>query len=1418
MAKSDSVYNEEYDRASRGEDQQTKKDIKSLQDKLDLVLSNQSKKEQVSFVGDPNQEVPPKVNEVDGLEGQEELCFINNNGTWYRKEPNFQYNNYQPRSYQNNQQGGYQPKQTTQQGNYQQRQNAPPGFGNTSQSTQAQGSSSQSKAPDSNMESMFKQIMEAQSRVAKDIGHEFKTVHSKIDSTYTELNNKIRALESQFASMNSQPSRQQGTLPGKPEQNPKETMKAITLRSGKELPPRVLTKDGEKQGGEVAINIDDEVVIVDEKVDEEIMEKIVEAKGKGKVGEEKRTVKQGEATSKDTSFVPPPYEPKLPFPGRFKKQLLEKYKALFEKQMSEVQITMPIIDAFMLVPQYSKFLKDAVAAKKKEMEGMVVLTHECSAIIKRLTIPKKLEDPGSFTLPCAIGPLMFERCLCDLGASVSLMPLSVAKKLGFSHYKKCKLSLVLADRSVKFPIGILEDLPVMVGNCEIPTDFVVLEMDEEARDPLILGRPFLATAGAIINVKEGKIDLHLGKEHILHFDINEIMKRPTIQGQIFYIEEMEALADELLEELALEDPLQHALTVDRGVQVVENKESDAYGRMLDSHRGFESEDQYEALQQVVHQETAPTQQKDSHQEDWDELKAPKVELKPLPHGVRYAFLGPNETYPVIVNSELTELELSQLLSALKKFRKAIGYSLDDIKGISPSLCMHRIHLEDESMTSIEHQRRLNPNLKEVVKKEILKLLDAGVIYPISDSKWVSPVHVVPKKGGITVVKNDKNELIPTRTVTGHRMCIDYRKLNSASRKDHFPLPFIDQMLERLANHPFYCFLDGYSGFFQIPIHPDDQEKTTFTCPYGTFAYRRMPFGLCNAPATFQRCMMSIFSDLIEDVVEVFMDDFSVYGSSFSACLSNLCRVLQRCEDTNLVLNWEKCHFMVKEGIVLGHKISERGIEVDKAKIEVMVSLPPPKTVKDIRSFLGHAGFYRRYVKDFSKVARPITKLLCKEAAFSFDSDCLEAFKELKNNLVNAPIVQPPDWSLPFEIMCDASDFAVGAVLGQKKDGKTHVIYYARKEPLRLEGYSKKKFYKELKRYYWDEPFLFILCKDHLYRRAVAEEEFISRCDSCQRRGNITKRNEMPQNPILEVEVFDVWGIDFMGPFPSSYGNKYILVAVDYVSKWVEAVASPTNDSRVVLKMFKSIIFPRFGVPRVVISDGGSHFINKLFENLLKKNGVKHKVATPYHPQTSGQVEISNREIKGILEKIVGAKRKDWSDKLDDALWAYRTAYKTPLGTTPFNLVYGKACHLPVELEYKALWAVKLLNFDIKNAKEKRLFQLHELDEIRMDAFENSRIYKERTKAFHDKNILKRELRADDQILLYNSRLKLFPGKLKSRWSGPFKIKEVKPYGAVVLWDKNGGEFTVNGQRVKLYLGTTPKEDGFSIPLSEPTST
>ncbi|GJS20025.1 reverse transcriptase domain-containing protein [Tanacetum coccineum] len=322
-------------------------------------------------------------------------------------------------------------------------------------------------------------------------------------------------------------------------------------------------------------------------------------------------------------------------------------------------------------------------------------------------------------------------------------------------------------------------------------------------------------------------------------------------------------------------------------------------------------------------------------------------------------------------------------------------------------------MEEDYTPAVQHQRRVNPKIHDVIKKEVEKLLEAGLIYPISDSPWVSPVHCVPKKGGMTVVTNDDNELIPTRLVTGWRVCIDYRKLNEATRKDHFPLPFMDQMLERLAGNQYYCFLDGFSGYFQIPIDPKDQEKTTFTCPYGTFAYRRMPFGLCNAPGTFQRCMMAIFHDMIEKTMEVFMDDFSVFGDSFSTCLSHLEKMLKRCEDTNLALNWEKSHFMVKEGIVLGHKISKSGIEVDRAKVEVIAKLPHPTTVK--------------------------------------------AFETLKKKLTEAPILIAPDWDLPFELMCDASDFSIGAVLGQRHEKHFRPIHYDSKTMNEAEShYTKTK--------------------------------------------------------------------------------------------------------------------------------------------------------------------------------------------------------------------------------------------------------------------------------------------------------------------------------------------------------------------------
>ncbi|GJQ89034.1 reverse transcriptase domain-containing protein [Tanacetum coccineum] len=407
-------------------------------------------------------------------------------------------------------------------------------------------------------------------------------------------------------------------------------------------------------------------------------------------------------------------------------------------------------------------------------------------------------------------------------------------------------------------------------------------------------------------------------------------------------------------------------------------------------------------------------------------------LSPLPNHANY--------FP----ENLSVWEKAALIKVLQSHKRAIAWKLSDIKGINPEFCTHKILMEEDYTPAVQHQRRVNPKIHDVIKKEVEKLLDAGLIYPISDSPWVSPVHCVPKKGGFTVVENEQNELIPTRLVTGWRVCIDYRKLNEATRKDHFPLPFMDQMLERLAGNEYYCFLDGFSGYFQIPIDPNDQEKTTFTCPYGTFAYRRMPFGLCNAPGTFQRCMMAIFHDMIEKTMEVFMDDFSVFGSSFSTCLTHLEKMLKRCEDTNLALNWEKSHFMVKEGIVLGHKISKSGIEVDRAKIDVIAKLPHPTTVKGVRSFLGHAGFYRRFIQNFSKIARPMTHLLEKETPFYFSKECIEAFNTLKKNLTEAPILIAPDWNEPFELMCDASDFALGAVLGQRHEKHFRPIHYASK--------------------------------------------------------------------------------------------------------------------------------------------------------------------------------------------------------------------------------------------------------------------------------------------------------------------------------------------------------------------------------------
>ncbi|GJV37052.1 reverse transcriptase domain-containing protein [Tanacetum coccineum] len=346
---------------------------------------------------------------------------------------------------------------------------------------------------------------------------------------------------------------------------------------------------------------------------------------------------------------------------------------------------------------------------------------------------------------------------------------------------------------------------------------------------------------------------------------------------------------------------------------------------------------------------------------------------------------------------------------------------------------------------------------------------------------------------------------------------------------------------------------------------------------------------------------------------------------------------------------------------------------------------------------------------------------------------------------------------------------------------------------------KKKFFKDVKHYFWDDPYLFRICADQIIRRCVHGQEAIDILKACHEgptgghhSANLTApkvfdADEMPQNAIQVCEIFDVWGIDFMGPFPSSHGNKYILVAVDYLSKWVEAKALPTNDARVVVKFLKSL-FARFGTPRAIISDRGTHFCNDQFAKVMSKYGVTHRLATAYHPQTSGQVEVSNRGLKRILERTVGENRASWSDKLDDALWAFRTAFKTPIGCTPYKLVYGKSCHLPIELEHKAYWALKHANFDLKTAGDHRKLQLNELNELRDQAYENSLIYKERTKKLHDSKI--RIFNVGDRVLLFNSCLKIFSRKLKTVVRD-FHITKVFPYGPLSYLN-DGPNFKVNG--------------------------
>ena len=474
----------------------------------------------------------------------------------------------------------------------------------------------------------------------------------------------------------------------------------------------------------------------------------------------------------------------------------------------------------------------------------------------------------------------------NMGASVNLLPYSVYVDIGLEELEPTNITLQLADHSVKIPKGIVKDVLVQVDKFYFPMDFVVLDtqpvVNQGTKFLVILGRPFFSIANSIIHYRGGLMTLTFGNMTI-NLNISNVIKEIGDDEDICEVNMIESVVQNYVDHVSYDDPLKSCLVSPSCVEGVTTYELEFLHSIIEHSEVMEANGwapRFEKLP-LIEDRVLPSEE-----------KPPKLVLKPLPSHLKYAFLGVEETFPVIISSSLESDQENKLLEILRTHKTAIGWTIANINRISPLICTHRIHLEEDVKPSRQPQRRRNPIMKEVIKKEVLKLLDVGVIYPIVGSKWVSPPQVVPKKSGVAVVENEHNELIPTLITTGWRVCIDYKKLNAGTRKYHFPLPFVDQMLERVARHEFYCFLDGYSRYNQIEIALEDQEKTTFTCPFRTFSFRKMPFGLCNAPGTFQRCMMGIFSDIIEHILEIFMEDFSVFGDSYEGCLENLRRVLE----------------------------------------------------------------------------------------------------------------------------------------------------------------------------------------------------------------------------------------------------------------------------------------------------------------------------------------------------------------------------------------------------------------------------------------------------------------------------------------------------------------------------------------------
>ncbi|GJS85174.1 reverse transcriptase domain-containing protein [Tanacetum coccineum] len=551
----------------------------------------------------------------------------------------------------------------------------------------------------------------------------------------------------------------------------------------------------------------------------------------------------------------------------------------------QLSINIPFIEALEQMPKYAKFMKDLLTQRGRGQSGT-------------------------------------NKALADLGASISLMPYSMFLRLNLGELKPTRMCIKLANKSTKIPKGIAENVIVKIDRFVFPVDFIVLDIKEDHNIPIILGRPFLATSHVMIDVFNNKISFEVGNETIT-FELEKSMRFPPSDDDTCHSVYIIDLSDlDHVQEILPSEPFDSIL-----FDLINHLLPTKINSLWDDNEG--EQDLINKISGDLEPGSKDYTKPTLFAANMFEGEKPTTKLKDLPSYLEYAFLDNNKEFLVIISSLLSSHKKELLLVVLTKHKNALAWKVADIKGISPSFCTHKILIEDNFKPVVQPQRRLNPKVQDVVKAKIVKLLDAGLICAISDTLWVSPIHMVPKKGGITVVTNIDNELVPTRTITGWR-----------------------------------------------------------------------------------------------DFMEVFMDDFSVFGNSFNSCLNNLSKMLAR--------------------IVLGHKISKAEIEVDKAKVDVITKLPYPTNIKGIRSFLGHAGFYRRFIKDFSKIARPMTQLPMKDIEFVFSNECIKSFDILRNKLTIALVIIASNWNLDFELMCDASDYAVGAILGQRVDKKFRLIYYVSK--------------------------------------------------------------------------------------------------------------------------------------------------------------------------------------------------------------------------------------------------------------------------------------------------------------------------------------------------------------------------------------